>query len=105
MRGPHARHSILPLLLLPLLLLLLTSSVTAATTTTTAFRPLQQRLAAWCLPSRQLLHPSPGFHTRSFSTFSRTMPAPTRRRPSVAVHVRKGEEGREDYALPVEGAV
>ena len=96
MRGPHARHSILPLLL-PLLLLL--------ATTTAALRPLQQRLAAWCLPSRQLPHPSPGFHTRSFSAFSRTMPAPTRRRPSVTVHVRKGEEGREDYAPPVEGAV
>jgi len=33
------------------------------------------------------------------------MPAPTRLRPSVAVHVRKGEGGREDYAPPVEGAV
>lgn len=105
MRGPHDRHSILPLLKLLLVLPLLKSSVTATTTTTTVLRPLQQHLAAWCLPSRQLLHSASGFHIRSFSAFHRTMPAPTSRRPSVAVHVRKGEKGREDYAPPTESAV
>lgn len=104
MRGPHDRHSTLPLLFALLLVLpFLKSSATATTTTTTVLRPLQQHVAAWCLPSRQLLQSAPGLHILSFSAFGRTMPAPTSRRPSVAVNVRKGEKGREDSVPPAEG--